>query len=307
MNFLERASDQMNQIWKYLLVFLCALLLWPLIGSIPLVIVSLIPFLGENPSGSLPSDNALVISGAYLSDNLRLLLLLFSTAVALLLTVLSVKALHKRSFTEVVNGTKKIRTGRILTGAGVWFALMAITYTADYLLCREDYIVQFNASRFIPLFFITLILMPFQTTGEEFLFRGYLTQGFAALTGKRWIALLAPSLCFGFMHAFNPEVKEFGFWATMPQYIYFGLFFGLVAILDDGIELSIGLHAANNIFLSLFVTHRSSALQTDAMLEVIHISPVKDTLLLVVLSIIAGLYFAGKYKWHFRYVLNKPI
>jgi hypothetical protein len=84
------------------------------------------------------------------------------------------------------------------------------------------------------------------------------------------------------------------------------LFFGLVAILDDGIELSMGLHAANNIFLSLFVTHSSSALQTDAVFEVVRIDPVKDTYVLVILSLAAFFYFAWRYQWKYR-VLNTKI
>ncbi|MDR2389366.1 MAG: CPBP family intramembrane metalloprotease [Tannerellaceae bacterium] len=306
MKFLERAFDDANQVWKYVVVFLCAILLWPMIGSIPLILVSLLPYLMEHGIGNLPADNA-AITGAYLGNNLRFFLLLLSTAISLLLTVQMVKILHRRTFPEVVNGRKNLRTGRVWTGAGVWFALMAITYAADFLLCREDYVVQFDLLRFIPLCLISLVMIPLQTASEEFLFRGYLMQGFAALTRKRWIALLVPALCFGLMHGFNPEIAEFGFWAIMPQYIWFGLFFGLVAMLDDGIELSIGLHAANNIFLSLFATHRSSALPTDAVLEVVHIHPMKDTLLLVVLSLIAGLYLARKYRWSLRRVRQSPL
>ena len=73
------------------------------------------------------------------------------------------------------------------------------------------------------------------------------------------------SVLFGLMHAFNPEVEEFGFFTMMPQYILFGLIFGIVTILDDGIEAAIGAHAANNIFLCIMVTHNSSALQTPAV------------------------------------------
>ena len=69
------------------------------------------------------------------------------------------------------------------------------------------------------------------------------------------------------MHVMNPEIKEFGFLTMMPQYISFGLLFGIISVLDNGIELAIGAHAANNIFLSIFVTQKSSTLQTVAMFE----------------------------------------
>ena len=81
------------------------------------------------------------------------------------------------------------------------------------------------------------------------------------------------SILFGLMHALNPEVKEFGFFTMMPQYILFGLIFGIITILDDGIEAAMGAHAANNIFLSIMVTNSSSALQTPALYEQQNIYP----------------------------------
>jgi len=35
--------------------------------------------------------------------------------------------------------------------------------------------------------------------------------------------------------------------------------------MDDGIEVAMGAHTANNIFLCIFVTNSSSALQTSAL------------------------------------------
>jgi membrane protease YdiL (CAAX protease family) len=302
MKFLEHALTRKNEGWKYAVICICNLFLFPAIGSIPLVIVALIRSFRLS---SFSFDNITAFSELGLSKNQTLALILFSTVVALVLTILLVKSLHNRSFPEVVNGTKKIRINRFLTGAGVWFVLMGLTYALDFLVCREDYTVLFDLSRFVPLFFVSLIFIPFQTTNEEFLFRGYLAQGLAAWTKNRWAAFLIPSFLFGLMHAFNPEVGEFGFWAMMPQYMCCGLFFGLVSILDDGIELSMGLHAANNIFLSLFVTHRSSALQTDAVLEVLHINPCKDTILLIAMSLAAGFFFAWKYRWDIRVLKEK--
>ena len=39
------------------------------------------------------------------------------------------------------------------------------------------------------------------------------------------------SVLFGLMHSFNPEVEEFGFFTMMPQYVAFGLIFGIITIL----------------------------------------------------------------------------
>jgi hypothetical protein len=99
------------------------------------------------------------------------------------------------------------------------------------------------------------------------------------------------------MHAFNPEVEEFGFFTMMAQYILFGLIFGIVTILDDGIEAAIGAHAANNIFLCIFVTHESSALQTPALYEQQILYPFTEFASLLITGIIFLVILKMIFKW----------
>ncbi len=306
MKFLERAFDQQNQFWKYLLTFLGSFFGGQIIGCIPLFFILIVKVASSNGDIALNPDNMMDFTGLGISKNWSLFLMMLAPACCLLLLILLVKAFHKRTFSETVNGTKKIRTNRCLMGALVWGILMVIYLVADHIINPGNYNLQFNLTKFIPLLFISIILIPLQTTFEELLFRGYLAQGVAVWTKNRWLAILIPGFIFGLIHSFNPEVKEFGFWATMPQYIFFGLLFGFVAVLDDGIELSMGMHAVNNVFLSLFITSKSSVLQTDAVFEQININPSKETLVLVIMGIIAVIYFAWKYKWNLG-ILNTKI
>ena len=90
-------------------------------------------------------------------------------------------------------------------------------------------------------------------------------QGFSVLLNNRLFPLIMTSILFGLFHGLNPEVKAFGFWTMLPQYVLFGLIFGIMTIMDDGIETAIGAHAANNAFLCVMLTNDSSALQTKAL------------------------------------------
>ena len=132
-------------------------------------------------------------------------------------------------------------------------------------------------------------------------------QGFAAMIRKRWFPLIMTSIFFGLMHAFNPEVKEFGFFIMMPQYIVFGLIFGIITILDDGIEAAIGAHTANNIFLCIMVTNKSSALQTPALYEQYNIHPWAEFAALIVSGIIFILILKMIFKWDTLSLLFKKI
>jgi membrane protease YdiL (CAAX protease family) len=168
---------------------------------------------------------------------------------------------------QTINGTSYIRWNKFFISALVWTFLSAV-YLIVYLKTDPTNFSLNNKSfTLVYLVIISFLFIPFQAAFEEILFRGYLMQGFAVLAGNRWFPLIMTSLLFGLLHAFNPEVKSFGFFTMIPQYLLFGLLFGIIAILDDGIEAAMGAHAANNIFLSILVTNSSSALQTSALYE----------------------------------------
>ena len=107
--------------------------------------------------------------------------------------------------------------------------------------------------------------MPIQSSLEEYIFRGYLMQGFATLFRSRWGALLLTSLVFGSLHLFNPEVEKLGY-GVMIYYIGTGLFLGILTLMDEGIELALGFHAANNLTTALLVTSSWTAFQTESIL-----------------------------------------
>lgn len=302
MNFLERALDKENQWWKYLVVILVGQFGGIVLGSIPLIIAIIF----NSTASELVELDLSDLAQFGISKNAALLLFSLPHIAILLLYAILIKGLHRRSFRETINGTTQLRYGRMALGFGVWFALMAVFYLGDYLINPDDYVLQFNLNSFLWSFFLTFLLIPLQVTSEEFVYRGYYAHGITALTKNRWMVLLVSSIIFALAHRHNPEVKEFGFLIAMPQYLFFGLIFGLTSVLDDGLELPIGMHAGNNIFLSLFITHKADVLQTNAVFEVIDFDPVKDLVLVVAIGIISFAYFAYRYRWNFR-VLSKRV
>ncbi|NDV93995.1 CPBP family intramembrane metalloprotease [Dysgonomonas sp. 521] len=306
MKHLEYALGKDNQFWKYIIVLLVSLIASNFIGIMPYMITAVIIGTSNGLQADAVLMNIMDAKHIGMSPNLSLFLLLIAFVVAFFTLILFIKLLHHQSIQEVINGTKKIRWNRIFWGTGVWAALLLISFIVSYILSPDNFVLQFDLSTFIPLFFISILMIPLQTSYEELTFRGYLAQGIGRVTKSRWMALLIPAILFGLMHVANPEVKEFGFWIMMPQYIMFGLIFGLVSILDDGIELALGMHAANNIFLSLTVTHSSSALQTSAIFNQKEVDPTYGLIELIVFSLIVIAFFYKKYNWNFS-VLNKKI
>lgn len=304
MRHLERAFDGQNQIWKYIVVLLVGFIAANFIGALPLLIVIAV----QNMRGySANPENIMDLSAYGLDLNIGLILMLLPFLIGLIVLIPLIKSLHKRSFSEVINGTKKIRWNRFFFSMGIWTLLLIINWVIEYIAFPQDFILQFDPVKFIILFIISIILIPFQTTFEEIIFRGYLMQGIGFWTKNRWMAIIIPAVAFGLMHSFNPEVESFGFLLAMPQYITFGLLFGIMTVLDDGIETTMGTHAANNIFLCLFITSKDSALQTYAIFQQINVkTSIMDTVELLIAGVILILILKYKYKWKFS-VLNKKI
>lgn len=299
MNFLESSLKPKTSLGYYFLGIIIALIAANFIGVLPYI--SVIFYQGFKNGFTIQeiAANASDVEALGISKNLALALLLFTFTVGLLVIIPLFKAFNKRTVKEVINGTQSIRWNRLFWGAAFWAALMAITTLIDYLVNPDNFIINFNPVSFAILTIISFILIPIQTSFEEITFRGYLAQGIAGATGSRIWSIFIPAILFGLMHSLNPEVATYGFFAMMPQYIFLGLVFGLISTLDDGIELPMGMHAANNIFLSLFVTNQSSALQTDAILNQLTIDPMKEFFVLILSAILAVIFFAKKYNWNF--------
>ena len=67
------------------------------------------------------------------------------------------------------------------------------------------------------------------------------------------------------MHIANPEVDKMGY-TILIYYIGTGLLLGIMTLMDDGLELSLGFHAANNLIGALLVTADWTVFQTHSIL-----------------------------------------
>jgi uncharacterized protein len=86
---------------------------------------------------------------------------------------------------------------------------------------------------------VVLLLTPLQAAGEEYAFRGYLTQAFGGIFGRRWAAVLFPALLFAFAHGAQSAPVFFDRFA-------FGIVAGLLVTLTGGLEAGIAMHVLNN-------------------------------------------------------------
>jgi membrane protease YdiL (CAAX protease family) len=179
---------------------------------------------------------------------------------------LAVKFLHKQSIRSLTTARKKIDWKRIWFAFLFWGIVSSGLVLLDYYSAPENYEYNFELKRFLILAVIAIILVPLQTSFEEYLFRGYLMQGIGVLAKNNWVPLIITSLVFGLLHIANPEVDKLGY-SIMVYYIGTGLFLGILTLMDEGLELALGFHAANNLFTALLVTANWTAFQTHSVFK----------------------------------------
>ncbi len=86
---------------------------------------------------------------------------------------------------------------------------------------------------------VLVLLTPLQAAGEEYAFRGYLTQAFGGLFRRPWVAVAGPALLFALAHGAQDPPVFFDRFA-------FGVVAGVLVIATGGLEAGIAMHVLNN-------------------------------------------------------------
>lgn len=261
--YIAQTFNVLHDWWRYL-VGLIFVVIAVVLGQLPFTAAVMIKAFSEGDGiGKLDESKMMSL----LEPNLNLFLMLLSFAIGLLGLFLVVKHLHKQSITHLTTSRKKIDWKRFWFIFIIWGTLSSSLVIIDYLfITPEDYVLNFKLVPFIILCVIAIIMVPLQTSFEEYLFRGYLMQGIGVIVKNKWVPLIITSSVFGLLHIANPEVEKLGY-VIMVYYIGTGLFLGIITLMDEGMELALGFHAANNLFTALLVTADWTAFQTHSVLK----------------------------------------
>lgn len=219
-------------------------------------------------------------------------------AFMLLIVLFYNKFIQNNTLRVLTTSRTKTDWKRVFFSFGLWSLITIITTVVSYYNAPEDFVVNFKPEKFAVFLVLAILLVPLQTSFEEYLFRGHMLQGLGLATKTRWIPLVVTSFLFGIMHIANPEVEKLGM-VIMFYYIGTGLFLGILTLMDEGLELALGFHAANNLVGALLVTSDWSAFQTHSILKDVSEPSANIQIFIPILVIFPILLyiFAIKYKW----------
>lgn len=260
--YISQAFKSLHEWWRYL-VGLIIIVIAVIIGQIPFTAAVMFKTF-KNGDNIFQLDEQKMMS--LLEPNLNLFLMLLSFAIGLVGLFMVAKYLHRQSLIQLTTSRQKIDWNRFWFIFILWGIISSSFVLIDYVTSPEDYVINFQLVPFVILCIIAILFVPLQTSFEEYLFRGYLMQGIGVILKNKWAPLLLTSFTFGMLHIANPEVDKLGN-MIMVYYIGTGLFLGIMTLMDEGMELALGFHAANNLFTALLVTADWTAFQTHSVLK----------------------------------------
>jgi hypothetical protein len=269
--------------------------MWQAVGAIPFFTVC--EYLQNIEITQFQCDGTQITGDSVLLDYL---LSNYMFIIGIIGVWIAVRVLHKKTLTQVVTGRKTFDYNRVVYAIWVGFLLHSALLILDVLFIHTE--ITFRSpsfSEYITFFLFAVVLTTYQAGFEEIFFRGYLLQGLSLIARNRVVITIVSSVLFVLPHLANPEPFEYGFAPYATSLFMFALFMTVVVLVDGGIELAIGYHALNNLWIGLIANTEVTALQTPSLLIV----PIEryamfpDVPVQLIVYIVFLVILNKKYKW----------
>jgi len=285
--YLSLARRGKNDWWRYFVSILIILACYQVVGIIPMIVLSVALSLDNDPTTQLSPETGQFEGIPPLLPYLTVNFILVSLLIGL---YISLRLLHERHLITLITPKSQISWKRVFSGFGVYFALLCLIGIVGLIFFPVSYRVSFNPAQFFIFLPIALILTPIQTSAEELFFRGYLMQWIALKAKKPIIPILVSSLIFMLPHLLNPEA-DLNLLVMSSFYFLFGVFLAFVTVWDNSLELALGAHAANNLFVVLIVNYEDSALPSSPIFTATQFSPLASLLgFLAIATVFCGVF-----------------
>lgn len=151
--------------------------------------------------------------------------------------------IHKGRIISLISSFSKIRWKRIFIGIILYLMVYPL-----FMLSTPDGSIEyvFDAKEFVPYLVVLLLMLPIQVAAEEIFNRSYLGQMFALVCRFPIVTVLLTACIFTPLHYGDMQNTE-SYGVLFSSIFITGTVFAIIMILDDGIELCIGIHFINNL------------------------------------------------------------
>ncbi len=187
----------------------------------------------------------------YVQINIAFLPLIPALAVAM-------AAWHRRPLRSLVTAAPRVAWGRMALA----FVAATVLFGTMPFLAGDNEDAGGSAHALLRALPLIVILTPIQAAGEELLFRGYVLQATAAFTRSKTAIVLFNGVLFAALHALNPAAQASPLLAPIGYFLS-GAGLALVTLRDDGLELPVGGHIANNLVSFMVLAYMQQPLERE--------------------------------------------
>ena len=290
--FFAKATLGLNQWWRWVVGLLVIIVIaWLGLGVLILLagcgVLNRIGALGVSCGESMIAE--LALSGLV-------------SAIGLAGVWLVARTLHRKPLKQFLSGRTRFDGERYLFGVLAALVISALTVLVNRFILQWEMTFQAPDWGFLVFLLFAIVLVPIQAGFEEVLFRAYIMQGLMQFLRNKLVLALAAGIIFALPHLANPEPWAYGIAPYLTDMVSVGFFFGIVTLLDGGIELAAGYHAMNNLFVDLVAT-TEVAVTDSPSLFLIHLDRYElfpDVFVTIVGLAVALALLSAKYRWFRR-------
>jgi membrane protease YdiL (CAAX protease family) len=174
--------------------------------------------------------------------------------------IIAEKFIHKRSIQRMFS-LGKFNYKALYFGLIAWAILIAFSSFVDVFVFHENYVYNWDIIKWLIFLPIVLVLTPLQCISEEIFFRTYLMRLIYTRTQKTISVIFTITIIFALLHL--PNIAFIGnnlvsYFISLVSYLAISYLLTYLAYVSQGLELSIGIHIANNIIYFIVINSLES-------------------------------------------------
>lgn len=174
--------------------------------------------------------------------------------------IIAEKFIHKRSIQRMFS-LGKFNYKALYFGLIAWTILIALSSLVDVFVLHENYVFNMYIDKWLIFLPLVLLLTPLQCISEEIFTRTYLMRLVYARTKKKIFVILIITLIFTLLHL--PNIVFMGnnlvyFSVSLVSYLVISYLLTYLTYVSQGLELSIGIHIANNVIFFVVINSMES-------------------------------------------------
>ena len=176
--------------------------------------------------------------------------------------IIAEKFIHKRSIQRMFS-LGKFNYKALYFGLIAWTILLLFSSFVDVFVLHENYVFNWDINKWLIFLPVVLVLTPLQCISEEIFFRTYLMRLIYTRTQNTIAVIFTITVIFALLHLPNillvPEGNNLvSFFISLVSYLAISYLLTYLTYVSQGLELSIGIHIANNIICFIVINSMES-------------------------------------------------